>query len=427
MTQLRYVFCNFVALKNVAKIVRGIHIIAFTHRQLEVSQIGFLHIEEDRQKSRLNALKSALELEELLFLSTCNRVAFIFKTDQEIDESFMERFITTLYPDFDQHRVHLFTSSYEYYQEINGVKHFIKVASSVDSMIVGEREIITQVRKAFDLCKSYGITGDSIRLLIRYTIETAKKIYTETNIAERPVSVVSLAYHTLRTKDIPLDARILVVGAGVTNTNMLRFLRKHGFSDFAIFNRTFEKAELLANEVKGKAYPLEDLQTYNRGFDVIITCTGAEEAIITPELYKSLLVDDQSAKTVIDLAIPHDLAPEIKTKHLVEHISIDELQVISRKNLKERTKEIIHVDHIIAEAVLGFRALSKEREVELAMNAVPTKVKEIKATALNHVFAKEIAALDDNSKETVEKIMSYLEKKYMSIPMKMAKEILLNK
>lgn len=407
--------------------MRGIHIIAFTHRQLEVSQIGFLHIEEERQKNSLNELKNVMELDELLFLSTCNRVTFVFKTNQEIDESFMERFITTLYSDFDLKRVHLFTSSYEYYQEINAVKHFIKVASSVDSMIVGEREIITQVRKAFDLCKSYGITGDSIRLLIRYTIETAKRIYTETNIAERPVSVVSLAYHTLRTKDIPLDARILVVGAGVTNTNMLRFLRKHGFSDFAIFNRTFVKAELLANEVKGKAFALDALKIYSRGFDVIITCTGAEGSIITPALYKNLLGEDKSAKTVIDLAIPHDLDAEIKTNYVVDHISIDELQVISRKNLKERTKEIIHVDHIIAEAVLAFRELSKEREVELAMTAVPNKIKEIKATALNHVFAKEVAALDPDSKETVEKIITYLEKKYMSIPMKMAKEILLNK
>src|SRR5690554_7776341 len=107
----------------------------------------------------------------------------------------------------------------------------IKVTSSIDSMVVGEREIITQIRKSFDACRAYGITGDAIRLMIRHTIETAKRIYTETSIAQSPVSVVSLAYHTLRLKDIPLDARILIIGAGVTNTNMSRFLRKHGFTN----------------------------------------------------------------------------------------------------------------------------------------------------------------------------------------------------
>ena len=407
--------------------MRDLHILAFTHRQLEVSQIGLLHIEADNQKERLKHLKSSSELDELMFLSTCNRVTFIFKTSKEIDQAFIERFITNLYPHFDDNTVQLFTNSYEYYLEINAVKHILKVASSVDSMIIGEREIITQVRSAFNLCKSFGITGDSIRLLMRYTIETAKRIYTETSIAQRPVSIVSLAYHTLKSKNIPLEARILVIGAGTTNTNMLRFLRKHGFKNFSIFNRTLEKATLLADEVKGKAYPLKDLKTFRQGFDVVITCTGSEEPIITPAIYKNLLQGDQSQKTVIDLAIPHDLDRSITQQFVVDHISIDYLQEISRKNLKKRTKEIIYVDQIIAESVLNYRSLCKQREVELAMKAIPEKVKEIKSTAMHHVFAKEMSNLDEQSKETVEKIIDYLEKKYISVPMKMAKEILLNK
>lgn len=407
--------------------MRNIHILAFTHRQLEVSQIGLLHIEPDNQKVRLNTLKTESGLDELMFLSTCNRVEYVFKTNQEVDEEFITRFLQALYPHFSSETVELFATSYEYYQDINAVKHLLKVASSVDSMVIGEREIITQVRKAFQDGHQFGVTGDSIRLLIRFTIETAKRIYTETNIAERPVSVVSLAYHTLKSKNIPLDARVLIIGAGITNTNMLRFIKKHGFKDFAVFNRTFEKAELLAKEVKGKAYPLSDIANYKKGFDVVITCTGSEEAILTPSIYQSLLNGDQEPKTVIDLAIPHDLHPEVVQQFAVDHISIDHLQVISRKNLKERTKEIIHVDHIIAESVLKFRSLLKEREVEVAMKAVPEKVKEIKTTALQHVFLKELGELDDKSKETLEKIIDYLEKKYISVPMKMAKEILLEK
>lgn len=405
--------------------MNDIHILAFTHRQLEVSQIGYLHIELDNQKERLQKLKQELELDEVLFLSTCNRVEFIFKTAIEVDEAFISRFMRSLYPTFDEGRIHLFSSSYEYYYEINAVKHFLKVAASIDSMIIGEREIITQVRKAFDTCHEFGLTGDSIRLLIRFTIETAKRIYTETNIAQRPVSVVSLAYHTLKSKNIPLDARIVVIGAGVTNANMLRFLKKHGFTKFAIFNRTLEKAQYLANTLGGEAYSLTDLSTYSKGFDVIITCTGAEEPIITAPLYQHLLQGDTSPKTVIDLAIPHDLEESIPHTYVVEHISVDYLQTIARKNLKERTKEIIYVDQIIAEAVFTFRNMCKERDVERAMQAVPEAVKKIKNTALEHVFAEELKALDDSSRETLEKIINHFEKKYISVPMKMAKEILL--
>jgi glutamyl-tRNA reductase len=406
--------------------LKNIHILAFTHRQLDVSDVGRLHIAPDNQKERLTALKEGLALQELLFISTCNRVEFVFKTAHEVDDDFINAFISTLYPGFANDEVTLFCQNYEYYQEINAVKHLLKVASSVDSMVVGEREIITQVRKSYDTCKAFGITGDAIRLLIRFTIESAKRIYTETNISQRPVSVVSLAYQTLQNKDISLDARFIVVGAGITNTNMLRFLKEHGYSNFAVFNRTLEKAQKLADDVNGSAFPLSELITYDKGFDVIITCTGAEEAVITPDIYAHLLQGETAEKTVIDLAIPHDLDPQIPRTHVVEHISIDYLQNLSRKNIKERTKEIIYVEHIIAEAVMGYRKMAKQREVELAMREVPATVKQIKQTALHEVFSRELESLDPQSKETVEKIIDYLEKKYISLPMKMAKDILIN-
>lgn len=408
--------------------MKDLHILAFTHRQLEVSQVGCLHIAEDKQVEALLALKKNLHLDELLFLSTCNRVEYVFFTEKEVDEEFISSFLNTLYPHFDDKQRDLFETSYEYYQEINAVKHFLKVAASIDSMVLGEREIITQVRKAFDLCRSWGLTGDHTRLLLRYTIETAKRIYTETNIAEKPVSVVALAFHQIKERELPLDARVVVVGAGVTNTNMLRFLKKHGYSNFHIYNRTLSKAQKLVEEVGGKAYALDDLPSHQKGMDILLTCTGAEEAIISPTIYKKLVGGENSQpKIVVDLAIPHDLDSRVNASFPVEHISIDFLQQLSKRNLKERTKEIIKAEHIIAEAVFAFRKLYQERQVELAMSEVPKKIKEIKATAMQHVFSNELASLDGTSRETLEKIIDYMEKKYISVPMKMAKEIILNK
>lgn len=406
-------------------LVDKIHIFAFTHRQLEVNQIGWLHISPDNQKDRLSELKDKFEFQELMFLSTCNRVEFVFKTKQTIGEKEIYQILKKLYPEFSSEKLTLFSKNAEHYQGEAAIEHLIKVTSSIDSMIIGEREIITQVRKAFQLCKGYGITGDTIRLVIRHTIETAKKIYTETNIAQRPVSVVSLAYQTLRNKNVPLDARFIVVGAGVTNTNMSRFLKKHGFKNFAVFNRTLEKAERLASHLGGKAFPLDELKNYDKGFDVLITCTGAENSIITEDIYNQLLQKDASSKIIIDLAIPNDLDTQLLKKHVIDYISVDYLQKISHKNLEERAREIIHVEEIINEAVVEFKEMFRIRQVELAMKTVPQKVKEIKSTALEHVFAKEMETLDDQSKETMEKIINYLEKKYISVPMKMAKEILL--
>jgi glutamyl-tRNA reductase len=406
--------------------LNSFHIIAFTHRNLDVSEIGKLHIEIDKQKERLESLKIKSELQELMFLSTCNRVEFLFCTNQTVNQAFLKNFFQNLYPEIESKALTNIINSVQLFSGIAAVEHLFQVASSIDSMIVGEREIITQVRNAFQLSKENGLTGDFIRLILRQTIETAKRVYTETNIARKPVSVVALAYHTLRDMNIPLDAKVLIIGAGMTNTNMSKFLKKHGYKNFVVFNRTFSKAEKLANDLKGEAFPLEELKNYNKGFDIIITCTGSELPILTPEIYQTILNGDQSKKVIIDIAIPHDLDPNVVINQNVVHISVDLLQRISDQNLKERSHEITHVEEILKEAIFEFQHINRVRKVELAMREVPMMVKEIKSTAVNHVFKNEMMNLDENSKEVLDKIIDFMEKKYMSVPMKMAKDILLN-
>lgn len=403
-----------------------LNIIAFTHKNLEVSDLGLLHIAEENQQNRLFPLKEKFGWSECMFLSTCNRVEFIFCSEKNEFTLEVQSILKACYPQLEQSKLELFSSAAETHQGELAVQHLLAVASSIDSMVVGEREIITQVRKAFNHSKNIGLTGDFIRLLIRHTIETAKRVYTETSIAKKPVSVVSLAYHRLRDMQIPMDARILIVGAGQTNTNMSRFLKKHGFKNFTVFNRTLSKAELLAMELGGKALSLNELGTFKGGFDVLLTCTGSENHVVTPEIYAQLLNGEDGRKVVIDLALPQDLDPQIHVHHQVIHISIEQLQKISSQHLKERSQEIYHVEEILSEAMFSFRQLQRLRKVELAMREVPEKVKEIRTTALNSVFRKELDTLDNPSRELLEKIIGYMEKKYMSVPMLMAKDILLN-
>jgi glutamyl-tRNA reductase len=404
-----------------------LYIVAFTHRNLSVNEVGELHIEEANQKLRLSQLKKAMQLDELMFLSTCNRVEFTFVTKQAVNVDFLNSFFQFLYPNLSEEKVMHFSSAAELFGGSKAVEHQLVVASSIDSMIVGEREIITQVRHAYDSSNKMKLTGDLIRILNRHTIETAKKVYTETSIARKPVSVVSLAYHNLKALNIPLDSRILIVGAGVTNTNMSRFLRKHGFTNFNIFNRTLENAEKLANDLNGTAHRLSELSRFDKGFDIIITCTGSENHILTEEIYTSLLQGETGRKIVIDIAIPQDLSPSIIDKHNVTHISVEVLQKISNENLKLRSAEIQHVEEIVSEALLEFQHINQIRTVELAMREVPQKVKEIKQMAMTEIFKNELSTMDDSSREVLEKIVGYMEKKYMSMPMVMAKEILLKK
>ncbi len=399
--------------------------IAVTHKHFDINDIGKFHIDQNEWNSRLSSLKSKCNIDEIMFLSTCNRVEFLLNTKERTDKNFLKNFITSVYPELKQEDTDKTITSALVFEGEEALKHLFEVASSLDSLVVGEREIITQVRNAYELCHKLELTGDLLRLVVQKTIECAKKVYTHTNISRNPVSVVSLAYRKLRDLNVKLDSKILIVGSGVTNSTMAKYLKKHGFTDFVVFNRTFANAQKLANEISGRPYPLSELKNYKDGFDVIVTCTGSSEAVITKEIYSSLVGGDKSKKVVIDLAVPNDLDAEILNNYDVNLIAVNNLQEIAKKNLQEREKELSACVKIIEGNVDEFRKELKERKVELAMSDVPKKVKEIRETAVNEVFAKDIEKLDAGSKETLDKVIAYLEKKYISVPMKMAKEILI--
>lgn len=265
-----------------------------------------------------------------------------------------------------------------------------------------------------------------MRMVMTHVVKTAKEVYTQTKISKNPISVVSLAYRKLRDLKMCSSSRILIIGAGETNKNICKYLQKHKYSNFAIFNRTLEHAESLAKELNGVAYSLSELQTYKQGFDAIITCTSAVSPIITKEIYESLLIGETEKKVIVDLAIPNDTCPEVLASNPVHFIEVRGLQEVANLNMQERYQELVHAEQIIDQSINEFKPLLKQRQIELAMRDVPLKIKEIRSVAVNSVFANDIGQLDTNSREVLEKIMNYMEKKYISVPMVMAKEILVN-
>ncbi len=404
--------------------MNNIKIIAFTHKTTEISNIGRMHIEENNLESRLAFLKQASGVDELLYLSTCNRVEFMLACSEKINNTFLNKFFKAFNTSWTETEISWAAANVQVFEDDEALHHLFNVASSIDSLVVGEREIITQVRTAYEKCSAFNLTGDLIRLAIKKTIETAKDVYTHTDIARNPVSVVSLAYRRLRELNVKQDARFLIIGSGITNTTMAKYLKKHEFPNFTIFNRTLANAEKLASELNGKAYPLSELSNYKVGFDIIVTCTGAAESIITPEIYKSLVGNDKSKKIVVDLAVPNDLDPEILNNYDVNLIAINNLQEVAKENLMAREQEMLACHTIIEKNILEFKQILKTRKVEQAMSEVPKKMKEIRTTA-NEVFAKDLSSLDAASKEVLDRILSYMEKKYISVPMKMAKAILI--
>jgi len=407
-------------------------VIAFTHKSTPLKELNRYFVPDEERGGRLSLLRDELGLQELLYVATCNRVEFVLVSDQACDEQFLRRFFCSLLPGATTHEIDFAISHALVFSGKSALDHLYRVASSLDSLVVGEREIITQVRKAYDACKGLGLTGDLTRLVVQSTVNTAKRVFTETKIAANPVSVVSLAERQLRSLELPKNSRILIVGAGETNTNLCKYLVKQGFKDFSVFNRTLENGQALAdmlNADKGNAvaYPLEALAAHARGFDLLVACTGSASAVVTKEVYSSLLAGEKGRKVLVDLAIPTDIDAAVIRSNDVRLISIEELKVIAEKNLAERQSELVFAEQVISEQLISFERLYRTRNLELRMREVPDKFREIRERALNEVFARDIQALDDSSRELLEKVVDYMEKKYISVPMVMAKEILLEK
>ena len=405
--------------------MKYLKVIAFTHKYVDLKDLGKFVICNECLESSLESVKAKFDIPEIFYLGTCNRVEFVFTADQNLDASFVKDFIQTLNLPVSEDQVDTFVKQVVVYEDVEALNHLLRISCSLESLVVGEKEILAQVRKAYETCRVSGFTGDYLRLIMSRVVKTAKEVYTNTGIARKPISVVSLAYRKLRELKMCTNARILIVGAGETNRNISKYLKKHKYSNFAVFNRSIENARILASELGGDAYGLQDLKTYKGGFDVIITCTSATEPIITNDIYQSLLNGDTSRKVIVDLAVPNDTSPEVLEKNPVTFIEVHSLQEIANSNLKERYDELVNAERIIDQNIEEFKPVLKQRRVEIAMRQVPEKIKEIKENAMTKVFADEIEGMDDNSREVLARVMNYMEKKYISVPMVMAKDILI--
>ncbi|MFN0254729.1 glutamyl-tRNA reductase [Pedobacter ureilyticus] len=399
-------------------------IIAFTHKHIDLKALGKLVICEQTLDDRLRNIQSELNIKEIFYVGTCNRVEFIFTSPSQLDKSFISRFLHVLDMGLPEEYMENFIANVSTYEQVEAFNHLLRTSCSLESLVVGEKEILAQVRRAYEACKVAGFTGDYMRMIMNRVVKTAKEVYTHTNISRNPVSVVSLAYRKLRELNMCGNSRLLIIGAGETNNNIAQYLKKHKYSNFSVFNRTIEKAESLAKELNGKAFHLDELANYKEGFDVIITCTGATEPILTPEIYTSLLNGETGKKVIVDLAVPNDTALEVRENFPIHYIEVESLKEVARKNIQERYDELVNAEHIIEENIKEFDAVLRQRRIELAMSEVPKKIKEIKEKAVNTVFADEINSLDDEAKAVLEQVISYMEKKYISVPMLMAKDIL---
>lgn len=409
------------------KLLEDYKVITITHHNLNVDELGYFvvkHENKEELKSRLDTLMHKLQLRELVYLSTCNRVSFIYISEQDISGEYLRTFFKCVNPAISESHLQKIDKFVSTYQGLQAVNHVYEVAASMDSLVVGEREIFRQLREAHKRSKDFGHVGENLRLLDKFTVTAAKEVYDKTKIGEKPLSIVSLAVQELYAAGVGEQSRILMVGAGETNTLVAKFLQKKSFGQVSVFNRSLDNAAHISKMLDAKAYHLTELDQYTGGFDVIIVCTGATEPIITPSVYRSLLQGEKDQKIVIDLSVPANVSPEVVKAYDTRYIDIERLRDRAETNLSFRKKELVAARKLLRDKLIEFQKAHQQRQLELLLHLVPKEIKAVKEHAVGTVYAKKLEKLDDESKELVMEMLDYMEKKCISVPMKAAKELI---
>lgn len=401
-------------------------IITLTHKHAPLKELGKLVWPQEGLQEQLEALKQRMGYSELLYLATCNRIMFLFLSTESFEnkKDHLLHFFGENYPDYTEQDLDSLVDLARLYTGKAAVRHLFEVSASIDSLVVGEREILRQLRSSYEQQRAWGLTGDAIRLAMRFTVESSKRIYTNTRIGEKPVSVVSLAVQELLKLQPKKQARVLLIGAGQTNNLLIKLLKKKGFQNFTIFNRSLANAQLLAKQCQGEAYTLDELSSYQKGFDILVACTASTEPVLYAENYKRLLAgEEQSSKILIDLSIPHNIDKSVHELYPEHHsISIEDLQLLAHANLSFRQQEVESARQLIEEDVAQFEITQKARQMELSLRAVPEQVRAVKQHALDNLFREELEQLDEQSRALLEKIVGYMEKRCIAIPIQAARE-----
>ena len=392
-------------------------VLTVTHQNVDISKINSFVIpslDETDLIARLSSLKQQFKLDELVYLSTCNRVAYLMYWTGVIDDDFVNEFFSTINPNVEV-EVQSIENQINVYEGSEAVNHIYEVASSVDSLVIGEREIFRQVRNAIEISAKNGLIGDHFRLLEKHLIPSVKKVYSHTRIGERPLSIVFLGFELLKSESVSLQDRILLIGAGETNALMAKFLVKEGFTNMKVLNRTLENAQALAGKIGSEYGTLDAIKSELNTAKVVITATSSTKPLVLNTEVENL----SNSIIFIDLSVPSNVEKRIGETHRL--IDIDQLRGLAARNLELRKKEIKLAKQIIAQQLESFESMCLERQIERSLNTLVLDIKEVKSKALNEVFVNELSALDAESQDLIHRIANYIEKKYISLPMKKVK------
>jgi glutamyl-tRNA reductase len=386
------------------------------HKTAPVELRERLAIAPEDLAAETQALLSHPGIREGLILSTCNRVEVLICHDG--DDPALSKYLNQHFAvDEKTLEPHLYV-----YRDVEAVRHLFRVASSLDSMVVGEPQILGQVKESYSAARSVGAIGPALERLLQTAFAAAKKVRSETQIGASSVSIASIAVDLARKIFGSLEGkRVLLVGAGKMSELAARHLMQQGAGSLLIANRTQERAVRLAQKFNGHVVRFDDLYARADEADILITSTGSPEFLIrTPHAQQFLHRRRNRPMFLIDIAVPRDIDPEINRLEGIFLYDIDDLQSVASSNLADRGGEAKHAEAILEKEVARYQQRLETLDVIPALVDLQAAAEEMRQAELRRNHGR-LESLTPSQLEIIESITRGLMNKFLHQPLQTLK------
>jgi len=389
-------------------------LVGVNHKSTPVEIREKLAFTKGKIEDSANRLINYPEIIEHTILSTCNRVEIYARaSNQDSGIDFIKKFICDFH---DLSPVELEDHFYSYKDEM-AIEHLFRVSSSLDSMIIGEAQILGQVKDAYSLAKNLSSTGLILNQLFEKAFSIAKKVRDETGIAERSVSISSAAVELAQKIFNDLESHtVMLVGTGEMAELAAKHLISYGVKTVYVASRTYERAANLARTLNGSALDFETFKNELYRADIVITSTAAPNFVINKEMVEKAIHERKNRPIFfIDIAVPRDIEPSVNDLENVYLYDIDDLQGVVAANMKEREKEAENAISLIQYEVAKFNNWIESLDavptiIEIRKNAEIIRREEIEKTL------KKVPHLSEDDKQIIRQMSGSIINKILHKP-----------
>ncbi len=389
-------------------------LIGLNHKTASVDLRECIAFNAEETRAALRTLGQETGIKEVVIFSTCNRVEILLTCEDS--RRAIETATVFLTLNKNVQRADVEKVLYVHQGE-DAIRHMFRVAASLDSMVVGEPQILGQIKQAYHTATQTKTSGVILNRLMHRTFFVAKRVRSETGIGDNAVSISYAAVQLSRKIFGDLDGKqVLMLGAGEMAELAVEHLIRHKVGDIRVANRTFERGLQLAKRFNGRAIKFEEIVNALEVVDIIISSTGATQHVIRAKDVKSVMRKRRNRPLFfIDIAVPRDIDPKIHRLDNAYVYDIDDLKGVIEENIQDRKREAIKGERIIDEAVIGFRQWYANLDVVPTIKALRQKISTIAQTEIEKTL-QSLPHLSDKDRQAVGRMKDALINKMLHDP-----------